>query len=220
MMTQERIAEWFSRCLGKLQSNANVLMALFTLIQTAVLGFGLYYASVTLGYAAMTLAEGNRISWRTYLDTHSSEMVKNLLEQDAMRCIYQYDIAIVDNECPAKVYDKKNLTQVIVYAGMAITTFKEAKLYARMHQHRYFEEWYARDADNFSKDPTGVISFVLYDMYQCGFKEHCADKIKYDTSICIADENFRIDERNEQHCLKNLLAHRKKFLESVGDRGK
>jgi hypothetical protein len=184
----------------RLRRNAAPLTALFAIIQTVIVGGSLIYA-------ARTISESNRIAWRTFLDTRASEIGRKLLEYEAMRCIYPYSLKSIDVECLAKVYDKKNITQLITFTEIQIDALREVKKYDQEFDPGYFKEWYGREVSELSKDPSGIISYVLYNIYSCESNEKCADKINEKTGICIGNDDGR--------CLENLLKSRSRFIETV-----
>jgi hypothetical protein len=178
---------------------------LISVLQGIILAVGLYLTKVSLD-------EGNRIAWRTFLDTRASEMGRKLLDNEAMRCVYRYKIAEVDSDCPAKVYDRKNLSQVLTFVSIDISSLLEVKNYDELEDHGYYKTWYEDDASDYSDDPTGIVSFVLYDYYKYNTREQ-AEKLSRDLLICIRNENFQTDM---SRCWENLEARRKKFLRAVG----
>ncbi len=183
---------------------AERVTAFATVVQAVILAIALYYTKVTLD-------EGNRISWRTFLDNRSADMNRKLIDIEALRCVYRYKIASVDSDCLDKVYDKKNVSQVIEYVSQILDNLGEVKEYSDEDDPDYYDTWYKGLTVALSEDPTGVVSFVLWDG-GCTSDKDC--DVARNLGICIADNNFHIDE---EHCFDNLVARRKQFLTHMGE---
>ncbi len=96
-------------------NNAQRLAALVAVFQAVVVMIGLIFAGVTLHYNAKALNESNRIAWRTFLDNKSSDLGREILNHDALHCVYRYKLAAVDDDCQTIMYDKKNLPVALEY---------------------------------------------------------------------------------------------------------
>jgi hypothetical protein len=175
-----------------------------------------------LYYAAKTLDEGNRIAWRTYLDNKSAEIGRELFKHDALHCVYRYRLARIDSDCPSTVYDKKNLAAVVEYVSQYIWHLNEVKEYSDEEDKDYYGDWYAPAARDLSDDPSGVVSFVLWEYEGCDHEEKSRLASTTDQNcnfarrlgICITNEQFK---QEPQHCFDNLAARRNKFLQNIGE---
>jgi len=170
---------------------------------------------VALWYAAQTLRDSNRVAWRTFLDTRSVELGRMLIERESLRCAYHYGLPQIDNLCPDKV--KANLSEVIEYVAQTIGVLDEAQAYSEAEDKDYYADWYQDDADDLSADPTGIVSFVLWEEFGCTSVDQCdiAKRLK----ICIAGEDGVVpdeDTRNDRTCFDSLSKKYKKFLATVG----
>lgn len=193
-------------------SDATRIVAWATAIQTVcVVG--------TLIYAARTLDDSNRIAWRTFLDTRATALDRLIIDREALRCVYRYGLKRIDTDCPDKVYDRANLSQAVEYVSQQIGILYEARQYSDTEDREYYDDWYRDYADQLSADPTGIVSFVLWDQYDCTSADKC--DMARDLKICIAGANNIVDQkegRDYNRCFKNLEAKRKRFLEAVGER--
>jgi len=197
---------------------ADRIIAFATLAQSVILLIGLY----SLVYAKKTLDEGNRIAWRAYLDNKSAEMGRVLLKNNFLHCVYRYNLARIDNDCPTAVYDKTNLPKVIEYVAQYVEHLKEVKKYSDEEDQGYYAEWYAKTGRDLSDDPSGVVSFVLWEYQGCGdaqaskgpsVQERNCDVAKQ-LEICITNRSFEVEPLQ---CLRNLKARRDEFLQKVAE---
>jgi hypothetical protein len=209
-------------------NNSQRVTLLVTVFQTVILIVGLTFAGITLringqtlAYNAKTLDESNRIAWRTFLNNKSSDLGREVLNHDALHCVYRYKLPRVDNDCSGTVYDNKNLPQVLEYVLQEIWHLNEIKEYSDQEDKNYYNQWYSAAARDFSDDPSGVVSFVLWEHLGCDHEEPSdpasAEKncnLARRLGICVADEQYR---QEPQHCFDNLAARRSKFLRGVED---
>jgi hypothetical protein len=203
-MSRGRGLALMRRLLRWLNRNSAAVTAVATLVQAIGVIAALYYA-------AATIAEGNRIAWRTFIDTREAELGKSVIDRDVLRCGYHYGLRLIDDDCAKKLYDGVTLGALIEYVIQEISNLEEAKIYSDSEDPGYYDSWYAEDAHDLSGDPTGIVSFVLWEDFGCTSKEHC--EIATQLDICIKDEQFTEDK---QHCFDNLAAKRKRFMERVG----
>lgn len=178
----------------------------------SLLGFIAEAIAVVIGlyYTYATLQEGNRLAWQNYLDTREAEAERYILDVEALRCVYRYQLASVDKDCPAKVY--ANLSQAAEYVSQQIELLIEAKEYSVTDSPGFYKKWYAGVAKELAEDPSGIVSFVLWGYYNCKSADNC--KVASDLGICIADENFVVDK---SRCFANLIAKRNKLFKHISE---
>jgi hypothetical protein len=178
----------------------------------SMIGFVVESLTVIIGlyYTVATLREGNRIAWQSYIDGREAENARNILDHEALRCVYRYRLHSIDGECPDKVY--ANLSQAAEYVSQQIEVLTEAKEYDVAELPGFYAKWYGGVARDLAEDPSGIVSFVLWNYYNCKSETNC--KIAADLGICIADENFVIDK---SRCFTNLIGKRDKLFRAVNE---
>ena len=157
------------------EDNVRGLTLLSNVLQTIVLAVGLAIAIVTLRVNGETLRvngetleESNRIAWRSFLDTKSADLARELLNHDALHCVYHYEVSKVDAECEDTAYISKNLPIMIEYVTQWLLHLREVKMYSEHYNDKdYFNIWYKQEGEYLSDDPTGVVSFVLWKYFDC-----------------------------------------------------
>lgn len=182
-------------------------------IQAIVVTVALIFGGITLYYNAITLREGNRIAWRTFLDSKANDLSREELDHDILHCVYHYDIKEIDSDCHTRAYDSHNLPIIMDYTQDWLEHLKEVREYSDEEDISYYDTWYRSTADSFSDDPTGVVSFVLWDYLGCNKENNSgncdyADRLK----ICIKSDAF---EQDFQKCFENLKFKRAKFLDRL-----
>jgi hypothetical protein len=188
-----------------LNANSGGLTALLLLATVIVAGYA-------LAVSIDALREGNRIAWRTYLDTKSSNFGKQIIDKDPLHCVFRYNLPIVDQACSSMVYDKRYLPRILEYVTQQLSHLSEIKEYSDKEDPGYYQKWSADDARDLSNDPTGVVSFVLSEYFGCKeSKCEFADKL----GICITNDDY---EQDLKKCYTNLLARRDKFLRALEPR--
>ena len=178
----------------------------------SMIGFILEALAVIIGlyYTLVTLREGNRIAWQSYMDSREAENARYILDHEALRCIYRYQLHSIDDECPGKIY--ANLSQAAEYVSQQVELLTEVKEYDAAELPGFYAKWYGGVAKDLAEDPSGIVSFVLWRYYNCKSETNC--KVAADLGICIADENFVIDK---SRCFANLIAKRNKLLRAIDE---
>jgi hypothetical protein len=183
-------------------------------LQTILLTITIVFAGIALFYNAITIREGNRIAWRTFLDTRSTDLNKEELDHDMLHCVYYYNIEKIDSDCLDRAYTKQNLPIILDYTHDFLEHLREVREYSNQEDKDYYTTWYGKTADNLSDDPTGVVSFVLWNDFDCT-KETTSHNCDYANviGICIKSDAFVQDK---EKCFENLKSRREKFLSGVG----
>jgi hypothetical protein len=144
----------------------------------------------------------------------------SVIDKEVLRCATSYHVPEADARCPAIVYDPKNISQVLEYVNQELSILDEAVDYASEEDAVYYTDWYKQNADALAEDPTGAVSFVLWESFSCRTEQDCYGCKGDDCGeakrlgICIAGFDGYVDKK---HCFDSLAAKRKKFLAEVAE---